>query len=75
MQKWNTYISSETYQIKTPNGIMREKYSWMEYIEHHACTNKEDVRHFYKRMGVQMAFLHVCNATDFHYENIIAYKG
>ncbi|MED1304223.1 hypothetical protein BK704_12575 [[Bacillus thuringiensis] serovar konkukian] len=75
MQEWNENTDSENYKIKTPSGIMRKNYSWIEYIAYQACESQEDVHDFYKRMGVQMAFLYACNATDFHYENIIAHKG
>lgn len=75
MQQWNAYIDHESCKIKTPSEISKKEYSWIEYIEYQACTNQEDVHSFYKRMGIQMAFLYVCNATDFHYENIIANKG
>ncbi|MES1053476.1 type 2 lantipeptide synthetase LanM [Bacillus thuringiensis] len=75
MQDWNRNLDSEAYKIKTPNGILKKNYSWIEHIEYQTCTNQEDVHNFYKRMGVQMAFLYAFNGIDFHYENIIAHKG
>lgn len=74
MKEWNTNIDSDTYLIKTPSGIRKKQYSWVEYIPYQACTKKEDIHRFYKRIGVQMAFLYACNATDFHFENIISHK-
>ncbi|PGC84372.1 type 2 lanthipeptide synthetase LanM [Bacillus toyonensis] len=74
MHNWNTNINSEKYKIKTPSSIMKKNYSWIEYISYHPCTKQEEINTFYKRMGVQIAFLYACNATDFHFENIIANK-
>ncbi|PEE33862.1 type 2 lantipeptide synthetase LanM [Bacillus cereus] len=74
MKEWNANIDSEIYHIKTPSGILKKQYSWIEYISYQACTKQGEIQRFYKRIGVQMAFLYACNATDFHFENIIAHK-
>ncbi|MHB0802842.1 type 2 lanthipeptide synthetase LanM [Bacillus thuringiensis] len=73
IKKWNTVIKSPNYHIKTPTGIYKKSYSWIEYIPFKECLHNTDVSNFYKRMGVQMAFLSALNATDLHFENIIAY--
>ena len=70
MRLWNQ--KEIRYDIKCPNGIYRNNYSWFEYIEHEKCTNNQQIKNFYRRLGIQLAFLYALSATDFHFENIIA---
>jgi len=58
--------------FRTPSFISRETHTWMEYIEHDSCTSIDQVHRFYERTGVLLALLYTLDATDFHYENIIA---
>ncbi|KXY69489.1 MULTISPECIES: type 2 lanthipeptide synthetase LanM [Bacillus] len=73
IKKWNTVTESRNYHIKTPTGIYKKDYSWIEYIPFEECSHVTDVSNFYKRIGVQMAFVYALNAMDLHFENIIAY--
>ncbi|GIQ69116.1 type 2 lanthipeptide synthetase LanM family protein [Xylanibacillus composti] len=50
----------------------RQTYGWMEYISYAPCASDEERQRFYYRLGKLLAVLHTMNATDFHYENIIA---
>lgn len=50
----------------------KQQYGWMEFIPHHPCRTTADVQEFYTRIGYLLAVLYAINATDFHYENIIA---
>ncbi|GAB4195445.1 MAG: type 2 lanthipeptide synthetase LanM family protein [Wenzhouxiangellaceae bacterium] len=47
-------------------------YGWCEYISHAECRSHDEVQRFYQRQGANIALLHALEATDFHYENIIA---
>jgi len=55
------------------NVIDRQIYGWMEYIPYVTCRSVDELQRFYRRLGKLLAVLHLMNATDFHYENIIAY--
>lgn len=44
----------------------------MEFIQYKECNSIEEVRNFYIRQGEYLAILYLLNATDFHYENIVA---
>ena len=55
-----------------PKVLDRGNHGWMEFIENHGCTSQEEVKRFYKRIGEYVALLYVLEATDFHYENLIA---
>lgn len=70
MRLWNQ--REIRYNIKCPNGIYRNNYSWFEYIEHEKCTSNQQLKNYYRRLGIQLAFLYAVSATDFHFENIIA---
>ncbi|KXH80333.1 MULTISPECIES: type 2 lanthipeptide synthetase LanM family protein [Bacillus] len=70
MKLWNQ--KGTRYNVKCVKGVYRENYSWFEYIEYKKCTDYQQLKDFYRRLGIQLAFLYALNATDFHYENIIA---
>ncbi|HZO72767.1 MAG TPA: type 2 lanthipeptide synthetase LanM family protein [Ktedonobacteraceae bacterium] len=52
--------------------LNRGSYGWMEWVEARDCTTHEEVERFYLRQGANLALLYALEATDFHYENIIA---
>ncbi|MBN1204905.1 MAG: type 2 lantipeptide synthetase LanM family protein [Myxococcaceae bacterium] len=52
--------------------LEREGYGWVEFVEPAPCDSHEAVSRFYWRQGSLLALLHLLQATDFHYENLIA---
>jgi type 2 lantibiotic biosynthesis protein LanM len=52
--------------------INRLAYGWVEFVEALPCKNKEEVRRYYYRAGQLLCMTYVLNATDLHFENIIA---
>jgi type 2 lantibiotic biosynthesis protein LanM len=50
----------------------RGDYGWVEFIRAGPCQSIEEVRRFYRRQGAYLALLYGLEATDFHYENLIA---
>jgi len=52
--------------------IDRGNHGWVEYVQAEGCTREEEVHRFYQRQGGYLALLHVLQATDFHWENIVA---
>ncbi|CAI6024946.1 hypothetical protein PAECIP112173_00404 [Paenibacillus sp. JJ-100] len=59
--------------IKMIEIIDCESYGWTEFIDFSECISMDQVNKFYHNMGVQLAIMYMFNATDFHYENIIAH--
>jgi type 2 lantibiotic biosynthesis protein LanM len=47
-------------------------YGWMEFVAANPCHSAVEVRRFYERQGGYLALLYALDASDFHYENIIA---
>lgn len=52
--------------------VDRGDYGWVEFICAEPCQSGEEVRRFYRRQGAYLALLYGLEATDFHYENLIA---
>jgi type 2 lantibiotic biosynthesis protein LanM len=50
----------------------RGGHGWIEFVTAAPCGTPEEVRRFYQRMGGYLALLYTLDATDFHYENLIA---
>jgi len=56
--------------LKTLNGL---DYGWVEFVEALPCQTKEQVKRYYQRCGMQLCLVYVLEATDLHFENIIAH--
>lgn len=52
--------------------LERADYGWVEFIAANGCATEDEVKRFYERQGGYLALLYVLQATDFHYENLIA---
>lgn len=52
--------------------IDRGAYGWTEFIHARGCTSVDELKRFYQRQGGYLALLYALEATDFHYENLIA---
>ncbi len=52
--------------------LPRSAYGWCEFIEKQACANIDEVGRFFQRQGGYVALLYALEATDFHFENLIA---
>ncbi|MVT11437.1 type 2 lanthipeptide synthetase LanM family protein [Chitinophaga tropicalis] len=57
---------------KLLNILNRQDYGWMEFVTYQQCSSPGEIERFYSRIGSLLAILYAINATDFHYENIIA---
>ena len=52
--------------------IDRGAYGWTEFINARDCASEDELKRFYQRQGGYLALLYALEATDFHYENLIA---
>ncbi len=52
--------------------IDRGSYGWEEFVQSEGCTCPSEIRNFYERQGAFLALLYALEATDFHFENLIA---
>ncbi len=59
-------------ELRTADALLRDGYGWLRFVEHRPCADIADVDRFYRRQGILLALLHALDATDVHYENIIA---
>jgi type 2 lantibiotic biosynthesis protein LanM len=58
--------------FRTLSIVNRGTHGWTEFVSAQACASAEEVRRFYERQGGYLALLYALEATDFHYENLIA---
>lgn len=59
-------------KMKVMKVINKGDYGWQEFINYVECKNKQEIKDFYIRQGQFLAILYMLNATDCHYENVIA---
>jgi type 2 lantibiotic biosynthesis protein LanM len=58
--------------FRTLTLLNRGSYGWVEFIAAQTCPSTAEVRRFYQRQGGYLALLYTLEATDFHFENLIA---
>jgi type 2 lantibiotic biosynthesis protein LanM len=58
--------------FRTLKVLDRGSHGWTEYIAVRSCSSADEVRRFHMRQGAYLALLYALEATDFHFENLIA---
>jgi type 2 lantibiotic biosynthesis protein LanM len=58
--------------FRTLKILDRGPYGWVEFVSAGSCASVDEVRRFYRRQGGYLALLYALEATDFHFENLIA---
>ena len=58
--------------FRTIKVIQCGDHGWVEFVPATGCSSEDEVRRFYQRQGGYLALLYALEATDFHYENLIA---
>ncbi|MFF4653548.1 type 2 lanthipeptide synthetase LanM family protein [Streptomyces sp. NPDC001380] len=59
--------------LRTVAVLERPGYGWLEYISRLPCDDQEQLERFYRRQGAWLALLYALDATDLHFENLIAH--
>ena len=59
-------------QLRTLKLLNRESYGWVEFVQTAGCQSREEIVRFYERQGEYLAILYLLQATDFHFENLLA---
>lgn len=59
-------------QLGALRVLDRETHGWIEFVHASSCASEEEVARFYQRQGQYLALLYVLEATDFHFENLLA---
>lgn len=52
--------------------IERDDYGWVEHVRNTDCADPDAVGRFYRRAGALLCLLHLLEAQDCHYENVMA---
>ncbi|MGW2749197.1 type 2 lanthipeptide synthetase LanM family protein [Streptomyces sp. NPDC001450] len=58
--------------LRSPRGLRRDGYGWMEFVAHRWCRSVTETDAFYRRQGALLALLYAVDGADMHYENVIA---
>ena len=74
LQEFLVWLNERGQQVpfRILQVIDRGTYGWTEFVADAACTSKAELERFYERQGGYLALLYALEATDFHYENLIA---
>lgn len=73
-QQLLTWLNQNGYQppLRTLTLLDRGSHGWIEFLSHQPCTTPAEIHRFYQRQGGYLALLYALEATDFHFENLIA---
>ncbi|MCI2902501.1 type 2 lanthipeptide synthetase LanM family protein [Staphylococcus hominis] len=63
-----------TKLVSTKN-LVKKNYFWVKEIAFEECHYAEEIKNFYSELGMHLCLLYVLGATDFHSDNLIAYKN
>ena len=58
--------------FRTLKVLDRGAYGWVEFVAVKSCASAEEASRFYERQGNYLALLYALEATDFHFENLVA---
>ncbi len=70
LEAYNEWVDKDN-SLKIMKVVSREDHGIVEFIEHFKCDDAGRSRYYY-RCGELLAILYSLNASDMHYENIIA---
>jgi type 2 lantibiotic biosynthesis protein LanM len=70
--RWLSAKLEDGPDLRAVAVVARPSYGWLEFIEARACTDVDQVDRFYRGQGATLALLYAVDATDMHYENLIA---
>lgn len=59
-------------KLKTLKVVPRDGYGWVEYVQHESVVTQDKINNYYYRYGLLIAAMDCLNATDIHFENLIA---
>ncbi len=59
------------YELINPRVVTKGDYGFQEFVKGHECHSKEEVKHYYRRVGRAMALFYIFDTSDLHGENII----
>ena len=58
--------------LRTLLALNEGDHGWVEFVEAESCETRDQLQRFYQRQGLYLALLYLLQATDFHFENLIA---
>lgn len=59
-------------ELQTPKVIARAEYGWVEKVTNEPFSSVAAIEEYYRATGAILCILYVLNASDCHFENVIA---
>ncbi len=53
--------------------VLRDTYGWTAFVESDDCTELDQVKRYFKRVGAAISVCFILGTGDLHYENLIAH--
>lgn len=74
-QQWINWFNEHFAEIDLicPTILQKENYGWCQFIAFLPCQTENDLRLFYKRIGLLLCISYLLGSSDLHAENIIAH--
>lgn len=68
------YINKDSNLLELPTLRVKAFEDWCleEFVEHNACSTREEIARYYYRLGESAAVMYMLRGNDFHMENIVA---
>ncbi len=64
--------SGEFPALKPLEVLRGDDYGWVGFVEFRECESEEQIRDYYRRVGMLICIIYALKGNDCHYENLIA---
>jgi len=64
--------SGEFPVLKPLDVLTGDDYGWVGFVEFRECESEEQIRNYYRRVGMLICLIYALKGNDCHYENLIA---
>lgn len=68
----NKNRSNNLLDLVKLRNLVFDSFCLEEFVENIGCTNINEIKNFYKRLGQSTAIMYLLRGNDFHMENVIA---
>lgn len=72
LQLYANFCEELGVPMRTVAVLDRTAYSWEEYVEIRECETEQEVKNYFKRLGILLFLCYLTDAGDMHGENILA---
>ncbi len=70
--RFNQHPGRPALALQSCQTLQRDGYGWVAYVSQQSCKTEAELARFFQRQGYLVGLTYLLNATDMHYENVIA---